>query len=447
MSEDDADALLTAVRHGDLPKVRDLLAAGVPAEPADGAATGPLVVAAAAGDGAMAALLVEYGADPDRTPALARAAERGAYGAVRALLDAGADPAGPDADGRTPLECARGWLGRDPVEELRRRLTAAAPGPVAVREPAAREPVAVRREEQPDGTALLTVELTGVGGLPATAGVQDGHAAVVCLLEAALGVEPPFEELAARALAAPDSEHPCWWEPVRLLHARGGEPAFRGAERLCGGTVREREFGADVLAQFDYASRDRPHAGQVVALLRRMAAEERDPAVLRSVVSGLGHQRDPAALPDLARHVHHPDPRVRHSVAFALAGLVGLDRPEGMDLVTVLLADPDEGVRDWAAFALASVEGDSPALRDALAGLLDDPADQVVAEAARGLAHRGDPRAVGPLLRILAGSDPAGYAWKIALEAAEEATDPRLRAAARTAATGTWGELRSHGAD
>ncbi|WP_371497672.1 HEAT repeat domain-containing protein [Kitasatospora sp. NBC_00374] len=432
MSEDDAHALLTAVRAGDLPRARELLAAGVPAEPADAAETDPLVVAAAAGDGPMAALLVEYGADPDRSPALARAAERGAYGVVQALLKAGADPAVPDADGRTPLEHARRWLGRDPAEELRRRLAAAAPGTVTV-----------RREEQPDGTTLLTAELVRGTELLAAAEVQDGHAAVACLLEGALGVEPPFEELAARALACPGTEHPGWWEPVRMLHTRGGEPAFRGAERLCGGSAREREFGADVLAQFEYESRERPHAAQVLALLRRMAAEERDPDVLQSVLAGLGHQRNPAALPELARHVHHPDPRVRHTLAFALVGLLDLDHPGAMDPVTVLLADPDEGVRDWAAYALASVEGDTPAVREALAGLLDDPADPVVAEAARGLARRGDPRAVAPLLRLLAESDPAGYGWDIALEAAENSADPRLRAAARTATAGTWAELRS----
>ncbi|MEV4611654.1 HEAT repeat domain-containing protein [Kitasatospora sp. NPDC049258] len=428
------DTLIEAVRSGDRPKALELLAAGAPAGPAGPGAPAPLAVAAAAGDGLMAELLLEHGADPDQGAPLALAAERGAFGVAQVLLAAGADPTAPDSQGRTPAELARRWQGLDPEQELRRRLAAAGPGTVAV-----------HREEQPDETGLIVAERTGPGpgGRAEVAEVQDGHSAVLCLLEESLGIDAPFEELTARALACPSSEHPGWWEPVRLLHRRGGESAYLAAERLCGDErPRAREFGVDVLAQFDYLSRERPYAERIVALLRRMAAAEQDPEVLQSVLAGLGHQRDPAALPELARHVHHPYAPVRHSIAVALVGLVPGDHAEAMAAVLALVADPDDGVRDWAAFALASVEADTPEIRDTLAGLLADPATPVVAEAARGLAHRGDPRAVEPLLRLLRETDPDEYAWDVALESAESSADPRLRDAARTAAAGTWAELR-----
>ncbi|MER8183880.1 HEAT repeat domain-containing protein [Kitasatospora sp. NPDC094015] len=426
--------LIEAVRGGDRRHAEELLAAGTPAGPTAPGAAVPLAVAAAAGDALMAELLLEHGADPDQGAPLALAAERGAFGVAQVLLASGADPLAPDAEGRTPAQLARRWQGIDPEQELRRRLATAGPGPVSV-----------HREEQPDETVLIVAELDAGPAPRARAEVQDGHAAVLCLLEESLGVDTPFDELAARALAAPDSEHPAWWEPVRALHRRGGEEAYAAAERLCGDDrPRAREFGVDVLAQFDYLSRERPYAERIVALLRRMADQEQDPEVLQSVLAGLGHQRDPVALPELARHVGHPYAPVRHSVAVALVGLVPGDHAEAMAAVLALVADPDEGVRDWAAFALASVEADTPEIRETLAGLLADPSVPVVAEAARGLAHRGDPRAVEPLLRLLRESDPDEYAWDVALESAESSADPRLRAAARTAAAGTWAELRHH---
>jgi HEAT repeat protein len=87
--------------------------------------------------------------------------------------------------------------------------------------------------------------------------------------------------------------------------------------------------------------------------------------------------------------------------------------------------DEDERVRDWATFALGvQTERDTPELREALADRLEDSSPDVRAEAARGLALRGDQRAL----------EPAVAAAGVRSEAVDEAivllgaltADPRL---------------------
>lgn len=88
-----------------------------------------------------------------------------------------------------------------------------------------------------------------------------------------------------------------------------------------------------------------------------------------------------------------------------------------------LSADPDDDVRDWATFALGSqIDLDTPKLRDALAARLDDPDDDVRAEAMVGLARRKDRRVVPALLRELE-NDCIG---SLVLEAAELIEAPEL---------------------
>ena len=61
-----------------------------------------------------------------------------------------------------------------------------------------------------------------------------------------------------------------------------------------------------------------------------------------------------------------------------------------MDVLTAMLRDEDSDVRDWATFALAVRENDTPELRDALARLLFDADEDTAAEAAYALARRKD---------------------------------------------------------
>jgi ankyrin repeat protein len=78
---------------------------------------GPLWTVAARSDRALAAALLEHGADPNRAPAdgrtpLHRAAAAGLLGNVSMLLEHGADPNPADAAGRTPLQEAA-WFGHE----------------------------------------------------------------------------------------------------------------------------------------------------------------------------------------------------------------------------------------------------------------------------------------------------------------------------------------------
>lgn len=70
-----------------------------------------------------------------------------------------------------------------------------------------------------------------------------------------------------------------------------------------------------------------------------------------------------------------------------------------------LSADEDAHVRDWATFGLATqIDRDDHVLRSALIARLDDPDDATRDEALRGLATRGDSRAIPQLLHELGGA-------------------------------------------
>jgi HEAT repeat protein len=90
----------------------------------------------------------------------------------------------------------------------------------------------------------------------------------------------------------------------------------------------------------------------------------------------------------------------------------------------VLSGDADPTVRDWATFALGvQIERDSTEVRDALAVRLADEDVNTRDEAIRGLAVRGDTRAVEPAL-----SADASPAIEEAIQLLADATgDPRLR--------------------
>jgi HEAT repeat protein len=145
------------------------------------------------------------------------------------------------------------------------------------------------------------------------------------------------------------------------------------------------------------------------------------------VLLGLGHHGDPAALPEILRHADNRDAGVRLRVALALVGLVPGDHTEAVRTLIALTKDEQAPVRDWATTALAGVDADTPGIRDALAARAGDPDPETVAEAARGLAMRQDPRAEEVLVRLLADEDPDGYAHDTAANAVRHLRDERLR--------------------
>ncbi|MEA2427786.1 MAG: hypothetical protein QOF37_1414 [Thermoleophilaceae bacterium] len=227
------------------------------------------------------------------------------------------------------------------------------------------------------------------------------------------------------ALARSSENEDAYWDCVAELHGRPDERTFKLAEVLCESfTAGERCLGADVLGQL--GAPEPPFAEASGVVLLRLLEDDEEPAVLASAAVGLGHLRDERAIGRLAELESHASPAVRRAVVH---GLMGHDDDRAVAALIALSADPDEDVRDWATFALAvQIDRDDPELREALAARLEDPNLDARAEAVRGLARRGDLRALEPALAAVSAADGQAPAMDEAIELLAETTDdPRLR--------------------
>jgi hypothetical protein len=194
----------------------------------------------------------------------------------------------------------------------------------------------------------------------------------------------------------------------------------------------ERRLGADVIGMFgtggDEAAKE-SFRDRGDAILRRLATREHDPDLLTWVVTWLGHH-EADALPELLALVDHDGDDVRAAVAKNLPMTMPSGHPGGVAALIGLTRDRCEHVRDWATFALATGEEDTPAIRTALAARLDDPHLTTALEAAGGLAARGDRAALRTVRRLLADhAAPSSSERALALEVAEKlgATDLAAR--------------------
>jgi HEAT repeat protein len=131
---------------------------------------------------------------------------------------------------------------------------------------------------------------------------------------------------------------------------------------------------------------------------------------------------DERVLTPLLRFAGDDDPVVRWQVARGIPPGADPLPAEAFEVLTGMLRDEDSDVRDWAAFALGTRENDTPELRDALAHLLFDAAEDTAAEAAYALARRQDLRVLPVLERAL--REPAS--GRLYLEAAAALGDPAL---------------------
>ncbi|MFF2526271.1 ankyrin repeat domain-containing protein [Streptomyces liangshanensis] len=434
--------LCGAASGGHTEVVRALLAAGARPDRREAFGFTALAWAVVQGFPDTAEALLEHGADPDLPgpgdePPLVLAARRGSPSTTRVLLRYGAGTRGapttgtdahstdahstaPDAGTGTgtgtlaaALAEARRWMGIDVEREVRAGLLRAyGDGYETV----------VRRIEE-DGSETVVVELLRDGLPVAGQEQQTGHAAVATLLEAESGVRTPYEEMAGRALRCGDRGRDDWSEAAAALWRRGDEETFLAAAAGCaGGDPLRQAFAADVLAGLGGATEGAAEGegrftARAVALLRELSRGAAETTLIGAVVTGLGRQGDPGALPEILRHSGHRDAGVRRRVAAALAGLVPDGQGDGVWALILLSGDADASVRKAAVRGLAGVAEDTPTLREALAARLDDPEADTAAAAARGLAVRQDPRAVGALARILADGDAGGGARRTAVEA------------------------------
>ncbi|MCT9929453.1 ankyrin repeat domain-containing protein [Planotetraspora sp. A-T 1434] len=400
--------------------VQALLDGGADPDAREGGEWTALLWAASNGNLASADILLDSGAGPDLanddgdTP-LTLAARFGAYGLVWSLLEHGADPALPGFGGATALETATRWAAVDLETAIREEVTAQTTGD---------HTVITARTHASDGTQRVTVEARNLDGGGYGITRQYGHAAIATSLEVAMGIRPSAQELLRRALPyrALDEDDETWWAAVHALQRRHDDETFEAAARLCDSDdPLEREFGVDVLADFGYDADRRPYRERSLPLLQDMSAQEGDPAVVESVLHALGHHADQRAVAEVLEIVNRPGRTPTVNDPMALAAVLPPDHDEGLATLIRLSESPDADVRDWATMGLAGLAADTPLIRDALAERLADSDLTTVAEAAQGLAARGDRRAIDGVHRVLCESGPdQDYARDLALEAARE---------------------------
>ncbi len=229
--------------------------------------------------------------------------------------------------------------------------------------------------------------------------------------------ERAVDELITVALSAQDEI--LRWDAVAALHWHGSQEAFDRALGLCHSFCAvERKLGADILGQLGAPNRTFPR--ECVRLLLEILETEREPRVLRAILTALGHLHRVEAIIPAVGFRSHVDASVRDAVVHAV---MGFDDPHALSALIELTRDEDPHVRDWATFALGTqVDVDTPPIRSALVERLSDDDDDARCEALVGLARRGDRRVVEPLKMALA----AGSVWSLEIEAAALIGDPHL---------------------
>jgi HEAT repeat protein len=178
------------------------------------------------------------------------------------------------------------------------------------------------------------------------------------------------------------------------LHERPTREVFDTAVRLLSGELPgTRELGARVLRELGRQGElgRRPFSAEAVPVLVDRLDQERDPDVLRWLISALGYNAAREALRDVLRFVGHPDWRVRFRIASALPALVDPAQvePEAVNALQRLCRDEEADTRWYALYALLKeVTGADPErVAETVAHLVNDPDEQI-----RELAREGRTR-------------------------------------------------------
>ncbi|GGV49538.1 hypothetical protein GCM10010495_79170 [Kitasatospora herbaricolor] len=285
------------------------------------------------------------------------------------------------------------------------------------------------------------------------------HRGVVSMLEFDLGLFCEPAELVARALVHADPDHADWNESLLVIARRADREllAWACARVLDAPSLAARRFALDALLHLGIGSNfldgsdgeddGTEFADAAVTFLEPLLDTEQDPYALKTVLHGLdmhNWHNHRAALP----HLEHPDATVRSAAVIATAGALAHPAPElDQDLAAALLRraadldpevrrvtasaftgalahrsaadvdprilaavlrladDPAAAVRAAATYALYRSGLDTPALRAALTGRLDDAEVDIDVriQAAGALAVRGDLRGRGVLDEISRG--------------------------------------------
>jgi HEAT repeat protein len=226
-------------------------------------------------------------------------------------------------------------------------------------------------------------------------------------------------ELIKLALRAGDDDD-AYWKPLPILHRRASKEVLDAAFELCASPRSlERKLGVDILGQLGVPTKTFPK--ECADMVLSMFANEQDPEVLASLGHAAGRLGDARAIDSVVRLKDHLNGDVRWSAACSLSTW---NDDRSIAALIELTSDSDVGVRDWATFGLGSqMDADRPEIREALLSRTTDEDFDTRGEALVGLAKRRDARVVEALLEELA-SDNVG---SLAVEAAKEIADPRLR--------------------
>ncbi len=209
-------------------------------------------------------------------------------------------------------------------------------------------------------------------------------------------------EVFARTLAG-DYDDDAPWEAVRELQELGTRAVFdRAAEWCTSGEPLKRARGADILAQL---GRTLDHPGHSYpedsfAVVSSLIQAEKESGPLGSAIYALGHIGDPRAVSLLVQYRNYSVPEIRFALAFALGSFS--NDAAAADVLVHLTRDDDQDVRDWATFGIGALgKVDSPTIRDALVGRLEDSFEDARQEAIVGLARLKDERVLPSLLSAL----------------------------------------------
>jgi HEAT repeat protein len=227
-------------------------------------------------------------------------------------------------------------------------------------------------------------------------------------------------------LAIADLEAGRWLDENRRGHVRALREA--GAELtdleplLLAEDATRRAFAVEVL-QVPKSEKERL---AFLEFLRGMLRRERSNEAMVAIIQALNELTPDDRVDLVLPYVTSTDADVRQVTAVALGGSRD---SRAVDALVALSSDTVDDVRNWAVFELGSMLGtpesglfSSQALCDALAARLSDAHEETRAEAALGLALRGDLRSL-PVVRaeLERGTDWAHY-----VEAAYHLASPDL---------------------